>query len=104
MKSFIKEIYGLAETRDGGVYELFGENLETIKEGPYDSDEHDEDTKFFIHDFIRFQNPKDLVGISGDLTEEEANWYVSFENGTSITLNNLNQVKNFLTIYQMMRD
>ena len=105
MKSgFIKEVYGLAETKDGGIYSLSGNELETIKEGPYDSDEHEEGTKFYIYNFIRFINPDELSGISGDVSEEEANWYVLFENGTDMTLNSLNEVKNFLKIYQMIRD
>jgi hypothetical protein len=104
MKSFIKEIYGLAEMCDGGVYQLSGQELITIKEGPHDSDEHDEGTKFYIYDFIRFVEYKDIVGITGDVRESEANWFVLFENNTSTTYNSLNEVKNFLKIYQMMRD
>tara|TARA_R110001606_G_scaffold328786_3_gene475960 strand:- start:847 stop:1164 length:318 start_codon:yes stop_codon:yes gene_type:complete len=102
--SFIKEIYGLAETRDGGVYQLSGDELITIKPSSYDSDEHDEGTKFYIYNFIRYFDYNNIVGISGGVRESEANWYVAFENGTGITLNSLNEVKNFLKVYQMIRD
>ena len=100
--SFIKEVYGYVETNDNGQYMLSGDEFSTIRPGHYDSDEHDNDTKFYIYDFLRFVDPQTIIGISED--ETESNWFVKFSNGTNLTLNSLNEVRNFLIVYQMLRD
>jgi len=100
--SFIKEVYGYVETEHDGKYMLSGEEFNVIQAGQYDSDEHDEDTKFYIYDFLRFVDPKIIIGISED--ETDSNWFVKFSNGTDLTLNTLNEVRNFLIVYQMLRD
>ena len=100
--SFIKEVYGYVETNDNGQYMLSGDEFITIRPGRYDSDEHDKNTRFYIYDFLRFVEPKTIIGISED--EEQPSWLVKFSNGTNLTLNSLNEVRNFLIVYQMLRD
>ena len=100
--SFIKEVYGYVETKDNGQYMLSGDKFITIRPGHYDSDEHDTNKRFYIYDFLRFVEPKTIIGISED--ESTTSWRVKFCNGTNLTLNSLNEVRNFLIVYQMLRD
>ncbi len=103
--SVIKGIYGYAQTKDGGEYSLEGVELITIKSGFYDSDEHEDGTKFYVYPFISFSNPDDITSISPNGPhDEEANWFVEFTNGTSHTYYGLENVLNFVKLYQMLRD
>jgi len=101
--SFIREVYGYVETNDNGQYMLSGDEFITIRPGRYDSDEHNKNTRFYIYDFLRFVEPKTIIGIS-ECGESTTSWRVKFYNGTNLTLNSLNEVRNFLIVYQMLRD
>ena len=102
----IKEIYGYVQTKDGGVYSLEGEEFIVIKPGEYDSDEHEDETKFSVHPFISYENPDNIISISlpNEPRDIESYWLVEFNNGTSHTYHGLEEVLNFVKLYQMIEE
>lgn len=100
--SVIKSIYGYFETNDNGVYTLSGEVVETNRLGDMD-EEYDEVN--LVQNCVRFIDPEIIVSISPNGPhDEEANWFVEFTNGTSHTYYGLENVLNFVKLYQMLRD
>lgn len=100
--SVIKSIYGYFETNDNGAYTLSGDVVETNRLGDMD-EEYDEPTR--VQFCARFIDPNIITSISPNGPhDEEANWFVEFTNGTSHTYNSLTEVKNFIKLYQMLKD
>ena len=79
-----------------------GDVVETNRLGDMD-EEYDEPTR--VQFCARFIDPNIITSISPNGPhDEEANWFVKFTNGTSHTYNSLTEVKNFIKLYQMLKD